>query len=162
RNLVLPPEAGFPLEGTTHYVVQVHYSNPTHLVGETDVSGVDVCTTAQLRPNDADVMAFGSQDFHVPPRSRRDLTCQYALPPTGAGGELHFFAVMPHMHNYGRSIVNTLYPLDSSGPVDMGAQLNWDINNQAWFAIRATGHAGDRIGTRCEWTNTSDGTVSFG
>jgi hypothetical protein len=160
RNMILPPEAGFPLEGTTHYVVQVHYANPNHLTGETDASGVDVCTTDQLRPNDADVMAFGSQHFTIQPRASLDLTCSFS-PPAGTPA-VRFFAMMPHMHNYGQAIMSTLYPSDGSNPVDLGTQPHWDINNQTWFSINATAHAGDRIATRCQWANTTDNAVSFG
>ena len=44
-------------------MVQVHYANPTHAPGHLDASGFDVCTTAQLRPNDAGIMAFGTMSF---------------------------------------------------------------------------------------------------
>ena len=65
----LPAAAGLPIEGKTHFVVQMHYSNLRHLAGQTDASGVDLCATAALRPNDADVLAVGSTKFSIPPRS---------------------------------------------------------------------------------------------
>jgi hypothetical protein len=160
KSLVLPPEAGFPLQGTTHYVVQMHYSNVAHLSGETDASGVDMCTTDQLRANDADVMAFGTDHFVIPPRSNYDLTCRVALASTGP--DLRLFAVMPHMHGLGRSMVHTLHPRGGAPPINLATQANWDINNQSWFAIDATLRAGDRVATRCGWTNTTDEPVYFG
>jgi len=159
KSLVLPPEAGFPLSGTTHYVVQMHYSNVTHLAGETDATGVDLCTTDQLRPNDADVMAFGSDHFVIPPRSPNyDLTCRVAL---GGSSDLKLFAVMPHMHNNGRALTQTLQPRDG-GPIDLATQPNWDINTQEWFPIDATLHPGDRVATRCAWKNASDEEIYWG
>jgi hypothetical protein len=160
KNMVLPPEAGLPLSGTTHYVVQIHYSNLTHLMGETDASGIDMCTTDQLRPNDADVMAFGSDHFVIPPRANYDLTCRVAMAPTFP--DLHLFAVMPHMHGYGKSLSHTLYPRGGAPSVDLATQANWDINNQTWFSINATVHPGDRLVTRCGWTNTTNEPVYFG
>jgi hypothetical protein len=159
QNLVLPSEAGFPLEGTTHYVVQVHYANVAHLADQTDASGVDVCTTSDLRPNDADVVAFGTDHFTVPPRSLYDLTCDASL-PAGAD-DIHVFAVMPHMHNIGRSLVNTLLPA-GGGAMDLGAQRNWNVNNQSWFPVHATVRPGDVVSTRCTWTNNGADSVSFG
>ncbi len=38
----LPPDVGYPISSTatpTHYVVQMHYSNPLALTGEKDASG---------------------------------------------------------------------------------------------------------------------------
>jgi hypothetical protein len=160
KNMILPAAAGFPLEGTTHYVVQIHYSNVAHVPAQTDASGIDMCTTNQLRPNDADVMAFGTNHFTIPPRANYDLTCDYTI-PSGTPA-LHVFAVMPHMHNYGHVLANTLVPSGSGAPVALGVQPNWNVNNQTWFDVGATVHSGDRMSTRCEWANTTDTTVSFG
>jgi hypothetical protein len=159
KSLVLPQQAGFPLSGTTHYVVQIHYSNSLHLGGETDSSGVDLCTTDRLRANDADVMAFGTDHFVIPPRSNYDLTCKVGLGPTAS--ELHLFAVMPHMHGSGSALTQTLHP--QGGPaIELASQPHWNINNQSWFPIDATLRPGDRVATRCKWVNTADDPIYFG
>jgi hypothetical protein len=36
------------------------------------------------------------------------------------------------------------------------------VNNQSWFPIAATLKPGDRVATRCSWTNTDDEPVYFG
>jgi hypothetical protein len=159
-NLKLPPAAGFPLEGTTHYVAQLHYNNLNHLPGELDSSGVDMCSTDKLRANDADVMAFGSNEFTIPAKSRHDITCSLEVPTLVP--DLTLFAVLPHMHKLGTSLVNTLYPQTGGPPVDLGTMTQWDFNNQAWFPIHATITPGDHIATRCVWTNPSEEPVSFG
>jgi len=159
KNLVLPPAAGFPISGTMHYVVQIHYSNVTHLAGEVDGSGVDICTTDQLRPNDADVMAFGSEQFIIPPRASYDLTCRVAL--SSAWPELNLFAVLPHMHGFGRSMTHTLHPRNGT-PIELAKETAWDPNNQSWYPIDATLKPGDRVSTRCGWVNTTDDPVYFG
>lgn len=160
-NMIMPPEAGFPLEGTTHYVAQLHYNNIGHLSGEADGTGFDMCTTSELRPNDADVVAFGSQSFDIPGPSHTTLTCELTLP--GSTGEMHAIFAMPHMHKLGTALSNTLYPAnDASHPIDLGSQSTWDFNNQAWLPIQATLHAGDRVETRCAWTNPTQTDVHFG
>lgn len=160
KSLVMPSEAGFPLNPNTHYVVQIHYSNATHVEGQ-DASGVDLCTTDQLRPNDADVMAFGSDHFVIPARSNYDLTCRVALGPTAP--DLHLFAVMPHMHGNGVSLEQTLIPkADGSTPIELASQPHWDIQNQTWFEIDQMLHAGDHIATRCKWTNPKDDPIYWG
>ncbi|MEO6418433.1 MAG: peptidylglycine alpha-amidating monooxygenase, partial [Polyangiaceae bacterium] len=112
KNIELPPEAGFPEEKTTHYVVQVHYNNVNHLVGEKDSSGFTLCTTDQLRPNDADVMAFGSEKFTIPAQSKKDMTCSITVPSQYNG--LHLFSSLPHMHKIGSVIATT------NGAADLG------------------------------------------
>ncbi len=61
--LELPAAAGFPQDAGTHFVVQLHFANPSH-TPVSDTSGFDLCTTDQLRPNDADIMAFGHDGDH--------------------------------------------------------------------------------------------------
>jgi hypothetical protein len=160
QNLVLPPEAGFPIEGTKHYVVQMHYNNVNHLVGQTDSSGIDMCTTSQLRANDADVMAFGTANITIPARSTLDVTCGVTLPPQTP--QIHIFAAMPHMHQLGKALVNTLRPAGGLPAIDLGTQSSWDFNSQAWLPINASAGAGGRVETRCAWTNTTDSVVKFG
>ncbi|HEY8074947.1 MAG TPA: hypothetical protein VIF62_12575, partial [Labilithrix sp.] len=81
NNLELPAEAGFPEEkGTTHWVVQLHYNNTLNLTGAQDSSGYQMCTTENLRANDAGVVAFGSTSFTIPPRSTTTIACDYTLP----------------------------------------------------------------------------------
>jgi Copper type II ascorbate-dependent monooxygenase, N-terminal domain/Copper type II ascorbate-dependent monooxygenase, C-terminal domain len=161
KNLALPPEAGFPEEGTTHWVVQVHYNNVQRLTGETDTSGFDLCTTDKLRPNDADVMAFGSTKFTIPKQSTYDITCSITVP--NGLKDLHAFAAIPHMHKRGKAMATTQIIGGGTGARnDMGAMPNWDFQNQSWLPITATMNAGDSIETRCAWTNPDPQEVSFG
>jgi hypothetical protein len=159
KNMILPAEAGFPLEGTTHYVVQVHYSNVTHAPGETDTSGIEMCTTDTLRTYDADVMAFGSERFTVPPRSNYELGCESALPDSRR--DLHIFGVMPHLHNYGKTFRQTIERTTGES-VEIASQPHWDTNNQVWFSSDVSVHPGDRVKTSCTWVNPTDQGISFG
>jgi len=174
KGLELPPEAGFPIatSGSTHYVVQMHYSNPSAKVGQKDTSGFDLCTTTTLRPNDADVLAFGTQNIHMPAQPPAyDRTCSVTVPGPGSGIPLkldgiHLFAAMPHMHQLGTEMSTTLVRGGAPG-VDLGTVTGWSFSNQPWLKLGTTPQgievkANDVITTRCAWNNTTDGPVDFG
>ena len=151
----LPPEAGFPIEGTTHFIVQVHYNNALHGASTTDTSGFDLCTTPDLRPNDADILAFGTISIKIPPHSALDLTCTYTM-PTG----MHVFAGLPHMHKIGtyQSSVRVV----AGGVEGLGEANPFSFEGQAWEKLDRTLARGDVVRTRCAWNNPSDATVQWG
>jgi hypothetical protein len=160
KGFEMPPEAGFPIgtDTPTHYVVQVHYSNPQALSGETDTSGFSLCT-APPRANEADVMAFGTQNFTIPP-GPYSRTCTVDVPSQLAGIKL--VAAMPHMHKLGTSISTTLTPSGGGTPVDLGTIAAFSFNNQAWLPLNATVGSGDTITTKCSWANTTGAPVKYG
>ncbi|MFO0679834.1 MAG: peptidylglycine alpha-amidating monooxygenase [Polyangiaceae bacterium] len=161
QALELPGEAGFPLEGTEHFLVQIHYNNVLALEGQTDSSGVDLCTTSTLRTYDADVAAFGSANFTIPARASLSLDCDYTI-PEGLDGA-HVFAAMPHMHQLGKSM-RTVHRAtgDASADVDLGHSDAWNFETQAWSAVGTTLRKGDVVSTRCVWDNPRETPVSFG
>lgn len=161
KGMELPPDVGFPLVtgGTTHYVLQVHYSNLNGLEGETDASGYDLCTSAP-RAQEADVVAFGSNEFTIPPTGQpytRDCTVTIPAPLAGKT----FIAAMPHMHKLGTAMSTTL---ERSGatPVDLGTVTNWSFGTQTWYPIAGDTKQGDVIRTKCTWTNDTGAAVGFG
>ncbi len=160
QAIELPDEAGFPLEGTSHFIVQIHYSNVARAKGEQDQSGFAFCATPNLRQYDADVVAFGSAQIQIPARSTRDLTCSYTV-PQGMNG-LHLFAALPHMHKLGKSIQTTLVPKGGGASTDLGTQSSWDFESQVWFPVNANLREGDTVTTRCVWENSTDRMVRFG
>ena len=157
--LELPPEAGFPIEGVRHYMMQMHYSNLMALEGEQDLSGFDVCTTTNLRPNEADILAFGSMNFTIPPHSKVDRVCDLTVPssvPT-----TNVFYSMPHLHKYGTIISAEVIP--PNGPsVVLSHREPWNFETQYWDSVSAKVSPGDVVRTRCVWENTSSQTVAFG
>lgn len=160
--LVLPPEAGYPLDGTAHFVLQVHYSNLMALDGQKDSSGYQLCTTDQLRPNDADILAFGTMSFTVPAQGSADLTCDLTLPAVTPA--LHGIAAMPHMHKLGTTISTTLHPAGGGAAVDLGTADPWNFDSQVWTMLGpdvALG-PGDKVSTRCAWDNPTAKDVHFG
>jgi len=158
--LELPPEAGFAVEGTSHFVLQVHYSNLMALEGEQDRSGYQLCTTTDLRPNDADIMAFGTTQIYVPAHGSQDVTCDLPIPHYIPS--INVIAGMPHMHKIGKAISTTLLPSGSGAPVDLGSADPWDFENQIWSAVNTPIQPGDMVRTRCAWDNPTNDVVGFG
>jgi hypothetical protein len=159
--LELPAEAGYPLEGTAHFILQIHYSNLMGLAGQKDSSGYQLCTTEQLRPNDADILAFGTWTINVPAQSSADITCDLTVP---ALSETRYgIAGMPHMHKLGTAISTTLLPAGGGAPVDLGTAEPWNFDSQAWTMLGNTAvKAGDTVRTRCAWDNPTSQDVHFG
>jgi hypothetical protein len=158
--LLLPDEAGFPQDETTHYLVQIHYNNSANAPKPVDATGFDLCTTATLRKYDADVVAFGSEAIVLPPRAPSDLTSCYTAPSAFDGR--HLFAAFPHMHKLGKSISTSLFPQGGGAPIDLGTDTAWDFSNQPWLSIAATVHTSDVIKTHCAWNNTTGSLTTFG
>ena len=161
NNLELPAEAGFPEEpGTTHWVLQLHYNNALNLAGATDRSGYEMCTTEQLRPNDAGVIAFGSTKFSIPPRASHTVRCDYELPSSFQGVKM--FNASPHMHTRGTAMSTERLPGGTGAPEMVFEQKKFDFENQANFPIAASVAPGDVMRTRCSWKNPGDTTIGFG
>jgi hypothetical protein len=169
KGIELPKEAGFPIAttGATHYVMQVHYSNPQKLKGEKDSSKMELCT-APPRQYEADVIAFGTQSISIPPAPppggvfTRDckITVQKVSGVDFAG--LHLFAAMPHMHKIGVSISTTLTPKAGGPDVDLGTDPTFSFSTQSWIPLNAVTANGDIIRTQCGWTNTTGAEVGYG
>ncbi|MFO0678372.1 MAG: peptidylglycine alpha-amidating monooxygenase [Polyangiaceae bacterium] len=159
-NFELPPEAGFATEGTTHWVLQVHYNNAQALQGQEDESGFDVCTTDQLRPNDAGIMAPGTIQISIPPRSTHAVSCTYnwgAQMP-----KIHVFGSSPHMHLRGRSLTSDLQKAAGGTDVLLNTP-NFDFaNGGGGDPVSVDISPGDKIKTTCKWENTGDTTVALG
>jgi hypothetical protein len=160
KNMVLPPQAGFPESGTTHWVMQIHYYNVKGLQNQTDSSGYDLCTTDQLRPNDAAVMAPGSVNFTIPALATLNLTCSYTY-PTGFP-QIHVFTATPHMHLLGKSLSTNVLPGGTGAAVSVVNQPDWDFQTQLGYPASNDINPGDVIQTQCDWQNTTNASVSFG
>jgi hypothetical protein len=133
-----------------------------HLTGQADQSGFDVCTTTQLRPNDADVLAFGTEAINIPPHGSLDVTCNFDIPsyaPT-----FHVLGGMPHMHKLGTTIATVNHRTDST-TIDLGTRAHWDFNTQYWDMFDGDTTLvgpGDTVSTRCAWQNPGNNAVTFG
>lgn len=156
-----PPEAGIPLnQGTTHYAVQLHYNNALNLGGQEDLSGFDLCTTEQLRPNDAGVLAFGTLKIDVPPRATKTVSCDYELDDRFSG--VTFFGASPHMHKKGVSIATRRLVGGSGAEEPVFVQDKFDFENQSNNKINVKVSSKDVFRTSCTFTNPGDQAVKFG
>ena len=138
KGFELPPEAGFPLKttGATHYVVQMHYSNPQALAGQKDHSGFDLCTSPP-RQYEADVLAFGTQTINIPAGATLRPDVLDHGPPALAG--IHLIASMPHMHKLGTDMSTELFAGGPSGAAtDLGTIAGWNFNTRRGSTSRAT------------------------
>ncbi|HEU4410495.1 MAG TPA: peptidylglycine alpha-amidating monooxygenase [Polyangiaceae bacterium] len=161
--LELPPEAGFPIEAgaPARFVVQAHYSNLKREAGHRDRTAINLCSTTELRPNDADVVAFGGVSFRLAAGKRVKLDCSAPASILGAG-PVRALRAWPHMHTLGESFVGqVLHPDQSTTP--LGAVLDYDFEHQLSYAVDATIGAGDVVKSSCTWDNTLGATdVLFG
>ncbi|HSN99204.1 MAG TPA: hypothetical protein VLS89_13005, partial [Candidatus Nanopelagicales bacterium] len=122
--------------------------------------GYQLCTTSELRPNDADIMAFGTTQISVPANGSQDVTCDLNIP---AGiSQLTTIAGMPHMHKLGRQISTIRVGSGGDPEVDLGTAEPWDFENQIWTFMETTLSPGDTIRTRCAWDNPTPQNVGFG
>ena len=160
KNFELPPEAGFAEEaGTTHWALQIHYNNAGGLLDQEDETGFDLCTTDQLRPNDADILATGTVQIAIPPRSTHEVSCDLSFPKQY--GTINVVSSWAHMHKLGRA--------QSAVRIRGGAETTildaptYDFSTGAGAnAVKVDVGAGDTIRTKCKWKNAGDQTVSFG
>jgi len=160
KNFELPQEAGFAEEaGTTHWALQIHYNNAGGLQNQFDESGYDLCTTDKLRPNDADIMATGTFDITIPPRSVTETTCEVAFPDTY--GKINVISSWAHMHKLGRA--QYAKRIRSGQETILLDAPKYDFSTGAGAnAVSVDLVGGDKIRTMCRWQNGSDSTVKFG
>jgi hypothetical protein len=155
-NIILPDAAGYRETASTHWVVQVHLNNTKGLPTQNDSSGFDLCTTDKLRPNDAEVMAFGTFGIYLPPRSTVDYGCNW----TAQAGELHIFGMWPHMHKLGKSMSGSI--LRNGTEIPLVNVPSFDFSGQGNYPVSVDVQSGDVIQSHCVFDNTTDQTVTFG
>lgn len=161
---VLPDEAGFPIDAgeTVHFVLQIHYNNLGGLAGETDQSGIDLCTTESLRPHDADIMALGGIfNDTIPPMSTATASCSLPIPAqVDPFFPVTIFQSWPHMHVSGKALHSWIENGDGTTPlVDVD---DYDFNYQVTYPNDVQLKVGDTVRTTCTWQNTTASPKGFG
>ena len=160
KNFELPPEAGFAEEaGTTHWAVQIHYNNAQGLQNQMDATGYDLCATEELRANDADILATGTVQISIPPKSTWQADCDFTVPK--GFGDINLISSWAHMHRLGRAQSATLTHAGVTSTVLDAPTYDFSTGASAQ-TIDVLTHEGDNIHTTCKWTNASDATVAFG
>ena len=164
-GLELPANVGINQPKKAHYVVQLHYNNPRHLGGQRDKTGFNFCTTDKLRPFEADVMAFGTDQIYVPAKAAASVTCDYTIPDTAADG-IHILAMNPHMHGAGTAIeTNVLRKTGEdmfSAPATLAKIDPWNYQDQQWQPVSEVLRPGDVVRQRCAFANPTSRAITFG
>ena len=162
-NIILPPEAAFPEQvGTTHWMLQLHYNNAANRPNQSDNSGFALCSTDQLRPNDAGMVAFGSMNFTIPPRASHKIACDTSVGALGLSG-VNLFGASPHMHTAGVSMSSERIPnLGTGTPEVIYSQPNFAFENQEHVKVSMKLNTTDIVRTHCGWKNPTDAPISFG
>lgn len=154
--MVLPPEAGVLLEDGDHLVIQIHYNNPSGEM-KLDRSGMRLRVTETLRPNDAAVLAVGTERFNLPPGEpavQRSGDCE--LPE-----DMVIFQHSPHMHLLG---AGARLERIRDGQTELLADVpEFAFEGQAVYPANWTMRAGDTLRATCTWDTTSrTRTTNFG
>jgi len=160
----LPEEAGFPIAAgeTAHLVLQMHYNDYAGVEDPTDDTAVELCTTHDLRANDADVMSFGGTSFVIPANDAATMTCAFEAPEqAGDALPVHIFQAWPHMHQLGRSMRTTVEK--NNGEIQTLVDVEgYSFDSQLLYPADLDLEAGDRVVTRCGWQNTTPEDVGYG
>lgn len=171
----LPAEAGFVMGDAdgdsntpgiqTFYRLEIHYNVPDTQnppPDDIDSSGVEICTTKTLRPNDASALALGDLELNIPPGvpDHEEIGVCSETSTSLLPWDIHVFASFPHMHLLGRQIwTDHLRGGQKIGV--LGEGLNFDFNLQKTILEDETIKAGDRLETHCVYDSTSCQIGSF-
>ncbi|MFO0676004.1 MAG: hypothetical protein U0169_05685 [Polyangiaceae bacterium] len=162
KNAVLPDDVALELPRPDEYLLlQVHYWNANGLTDARDRSGIAMCTTEQDRAHTAGWSTVGSLAVSIPPHSVDQViegNCEgtFKEPVT-------VLASAPHMHRNGTAIRTEIL---RGGDVNRAETLvdvpKWDFNQQSGYETPTVLQPGDRLRTRCTYTNPTDRTITFG
>ncbi len=171
----LPAEAGFVMGDAdgdpnaagiqTFYRLEIHYNVPdiqNPPPDDIDSSGVEICTTKTLRPNDASALALGDLELNIPPGvpDHEEIGVCSETSTSLLPWNIHVFASFPHMHLLGRQIW-TDHLRDGAKVGVLGEDLAFDFNLQKTILEDATIQPGDRLETHCVYDSTSCQIGSF-
>jgi hypothetical protein len=160
----LPDNVGIRMASgkTRTFQLEIHYNNVPRFQGGKDRSGVRLCATSKLRPDDAVPVTLGSPCFGTlctglpPGRS----TVTNACVSTSLVGPAHLLWTAPHMHQLGRHMTSIIQRLDGSQTVLVDA--DFDFRNQQRYPTDLLIQPGDSIRTTCTFENTTQRVVQLG
>lgn len=120
------------------FVLELHYNNS---VGgdQTDASGVELCVTDKLRPNEAAVHWLGTQSLN---KINASGTCRPAN-----SGDVTILSSTPHMHLQGRHLKTVINRAGGSSEVLIDKAF--DFNTQVSYPTRTVIKKGDTLTTTC-------------
>ena len=169
EEFTLPEEAGFLVGdgagGQTHFVLEVHYNNPLQTPGEVDSTGVDVCVTDTLRPNNASMLALGKvPGIAIPPGEpawEETGVCPSNITQAALSGPLTVFGSFLHAHLLARQIYTEQFR-DGALIGDLGRDDVYDFNDQHIQMIEGEIQPGDELRTTCIYDSTGETDTTYG
>jgi hypothetical protein len=154
----IPAGAGVPITPGDQLVLQVHYDSVMD-GNQTDQSGVRVFFTDDSNLEEAGMLWCGKIWFNPLNGPNETRTHTWTV-----SQDLTAFAVFPHMHQVGTSILLEVQRGGSGAWTRLVDIPAWDFNDQPNVPIPAAEQLirqGDRLRTTCTW-NTQGRSVPFG
>merc|ERR1712000_466219 len=169
-----PPEAGIPLReefgGSTYFLMETHYDNPTKKEGMVDNSGLQFFLTPTLRPNDMGTIRFGhnvdpvmmvppgAKDWVISGQCPKECT-QKILPKEG----INIFSGFLHSHLFGTGLT-VRHIRDGKELPPILQDLNYDFNFQQERILKEPRLVlpGDHILLNCNYDTTKTNKTIFG
>jgi hypothetical protein len=162
-TLQLPPGVGFTIDANQMIRIELHWINPTQQPLDVKATTSFITMDDSQFQNEADFLFIGDPDITLPPNSSTTLgPIFFQLPPEYAG--VQFFAITGHEHQLGTDVRVAV----STGPNDPGTSV-YDVPGWLWSEPATVQHAppftvpaNGGFTFSCDWTNTTNNTVSFG
>jgi hypothetical protein len=137
QDLVLPPDVGLGIQ-PGGFSLEMHYNNKLG-AGQLDASGVELCVTEKLRPNEAAVHWLGTQALNK-------LSATGTCTPINQG-PVTIISSSPHMHLQGRHMKTVINR--KGGATEVLIDKPFDFNTQIAYPTPAVINPGDTLSTTC-------------
>ncbi len=149
-------EGGLITRQGQNYIIEIHYNNQASYDDVSDKSGVRLYHSSLVEPQ-IDMVTIGPEGFRLPARSRTEVGGQCVVEE-----EFTVLAMMPHMHEIGKSLQSTIIRADESEE-DLITLNGWDFNYQLIYDAQNTSlSVGDRIQTYCIFENPDNRDRRYG
>lgn len=161
QPLELPAEAGMLIGdqpgGVVHFVLQIHYENSSGHAGLVDRTGINVYTTADLRPHEAGVLSVGDVAGLAIPAGYDAFETIHDCPADFTQALLsepiHVYGSWLHAHRLGKTLW-TEQLRDGALIGEVGRNDPYDFGTQYVQPIDALIEPGDQLVTRCVYDSS--------
>jgi hypothetical protein len=157
-GLKLPAGAGFPIAKNAQLLLQLHLLNSTAAAVNTAVT-VDLTWAADATTiTPAGIYALGSMNINLPANSNG---VTITSPSCTLSKQYNVFAVQPHMHQLGTSIV---FRHGASAATMQTAyqRVPWVFGAQPIDTFSMALQTGELVNATCTYDNTTANAVSYG
>ena len=142
QGSALPKNVGQDVSGKG-FTLEIHYNN-TSTTAQPDASGVKVCVTKKLRPNEAGIHWLGTEGIALPAGGKATGVCK---PTTQV--PVTIISSTPHMHLLGRHLTTSI--TRANGKADMLIDEPFDFASQVSYTTPQVINPGDTLTTTCEY-----------